>query len=257
MFHAYQIPPEYQESPLYTFRADWRDALRDLYPGVSIFGNRDFSDAWSEEADGLREKIEDAAEAWEEAAYTVTPSATQRGRWEYTRRHSLRRDPYNDNKRPTLREILEDYRISRKDGKSWTTKQRHAWRAILEALIENPRYDMDDATADALELITGEKYETGTIRGCVQRDWARVIYPARMEGDGLRALEIEFFNMGEDYKIFDREKDDEEAEYIVNCYCYSWDDDKKRAELADAAGCRPEEITLHPFTGWSRSACYA
>ncbi len=255
MYHAYQIPPEFQESPLYLDQ-DWRETLRETWPGVSIFGNRDFSDAWSEDADGLQDRIEEAAETWCAAAYDVAPSATQRGRWTYTRRRSLRRDPYDENRRPSLAGILADNGISRKDGKPWTVKQRHAWREIIEALIESPRYEIDDATADALQLITGEKYETGTIRGCAQRDYATVIYPARIGRSGLRALEIEFFNMGEEYKIFFGEKNDDRAEYIVNVYCYSWSDDEKRAELADAAGCSPEEIVVHEFTGWSRAACY-
>ena len=256
MYHAYQVPPEYQESPLYSLGRDWRQTLRETWPGVSIFGNRDFSDAWSEDADGLQDRIEEAADAWRAAAYDVTPSTTQRGRWTYTRRRSLRRDHYDENRRPSLAGILADNGISRKDGKPWTVKQRHAWREIIEAYIELPNYDPDDATADALEIITGEKYETATIRGCAQRDYATVIYPASLGASGLRALEIEFFNTGEDYQIFSGEKDEPGAAYEVNVYCYSWQDDEKRAELADAAGCSPEEIEIHAFTVWSRAACY-
>ena len=51
--------------------------------------------------------------------------------------------------------------------------------------------------------------------------------------------------------IHDEDTEPEEAEDVSGycAYCYSWDTDGIRAEIANIAGCKPEEVTLFAYTG--------
>lgn len=64
------------------------------------------------------------------------------------------------------------------------------------------------------------------------------------------AFEAEYFNTGEEWRIDDGSGD----EYYF--YSHHWSDDGKRAEIAAAAGCKPEDVKLYAFSGWTRTPEY-
>lgn len=41
-----------------------------------------------------------------------------------------------------------------------------------------------------------------------------------------------------------------------SCYCYSWNDDGIRSELAEIAGCKPEDVVMYPFDGYTQAEKY-
>jgi hypothetical protein len=110
------------------------------------------------------------------------------------------------------------------------------------------RFDGEKRILRALHLVTGKRYEKHTIQGTCQSDWQEVYFPvADYTPELLRMLEVEYFNLG--------------SEWIINddwsMYCYSWNNDGIRKEIADAAGTTPENVILQAFTGWKRTPEYA
>lgn len=215
---AQQVPPEYQESPL--FLGD------EFFPeNVAVFGNRDYKtitfpafnkvenalydgellDAWDDLHDGHGYK------SWTDALADLVPAE---GREPYTRE-----------------------------------ERKHAWPDLLRDFEHARRQEYNPLYCKALELMTGKAWETATIRGCCQGDWQEIIYPAEYGRDWLHVFEIEYFNTGSEWQL-DPDGDN------ISCYVTSWKTEDIKKELADAYGCEPEEITLLKFTGWTRSANY-
>lgn len=215
---AYQIAPELQESPL--FMGEWPE-------NIFVYGNKYFTDRSGRLA-GIREALEYIADAFEE----------------------LQRGGYNDGTNANLHAVIWYY-LPRDNGAGYT----RAERLRIVDLAREYTYNMDFYTADlalleALEIVTGEKYERATIRGCCQSDWNIMVYPAEYGDEWRDAFEAEYFNTGEEWRIDDGSGD----EYYF--YSHHWNDDGKRAEIAAAAGCKPEDVELYAFSGWTRTPEY-
>ena len=234
MFHAYQIPPEYQESPLYYFSGKSGLDLENAgWPEITLTGNGHFR-GYKSELYETAEQIDDAAEEY------------MNGK-EWT------------GERARIVDVLRDRGIEKQNGKRWSPRELGQFKRIFENWDRNP-YDgknADRRIIDTLELMTGRPWAVETLRGCSQSEWIDCYYPRdKYNRKALDILEMEYFNTGEEWTVYDGDRDDPKADSF-SMYVYAWKDDEKRKELADAAGCSPEEITLHEFTGWSRSACYA
>ena len=211
--YAKQIPPEYQESPL---------CIDECFPaGVVFTGNRDYQ--------------EHTIEAWnklsnvEEIPGHVGPDSWYRN----------------------ITEALNDL-VPRDDGKGYTTKQVHAWKQLLE---DWDWYD-DDCKTEALALITGKRYDTKTLHGCCQSDWVDVFYPVdEWDRDALQRLETEYFNMGTEWIIHDEEQAPEGPENIsgYSLYCYGWNTDQIKQEIAENTGATTENIQLYEFSGYTKT----
>lgn len=213
--YAKQVPPEYQESPL--FYGDWPE-------DVFVFGNRSFNQR-AERLEEIRAALQELADEWENLneggsgyysswqdalADILPPDAT---RSEYTRAERLE-----------LAKLAAQF--------EWCNSS-----------AEN------DILCRVLELITGQEWTAGTIRGCCQGDWQEIIYPAEYGREWLAAFEAEYFNTGTEWTI------DPDGE-AYSLYVTGWSDDDARQEIADAHGCEPRDVILLKFTGWSRSASY-
>ena len=210
--YAKQVPPEYQESPL--FMDDWPE-------NVFVFGNRHFTDH-AGRLDDIKQAlcdIYDVCQGWSN----------------YSK--------------------LSDVMPGRDDGREYTRDERLTF-ARLAANYAEYSYNSDDESkllCDALELITGQKYECTTIGGCCQGDWQDIIYPAEYGRDWLRDFETEYFNTGAEWRISENDPESDDCYYF---YSHSWSDDGIREEIAAAAGVEPGDVVLYEFTGWSRSPEY-
>jgi hypothetical protein len=112
------------------------------------------------------------------------------------------------------------------------------------------RFDGEKRILRALHLVTGERYDVRTIRGCCQSDWQTIYYPVEeYTRDALDILEADYFNTGTEW-IVDVDGCD------VGVYTYSWNNDGTREEIADAVGVDPADVVLLEFTGWNRTAAY-
>lgn len=222
--YAKQVPPEYQESPLFSF-GDWPE-------NVFVFGNNHFNQH-DEYLQYIRKGLEDAAMEWD---------ALQVGHGWYT----------------SWIDVLDDL-LSPWDSRGpYTREERKQWADLCDQYCEARSADENDILCDALELISGQKWENGTLRGCCQGDWQEIIYPAEYGRNWLEEFEAEYFNTGTEWIVHDEIEAPDSPEDIsgYSIYCYGWNNDLIREEIAGAAGCAPEDIHLYTFSGWSRSASY-
>lgn len=233
---ARQVPPEYQESPL---------MLDGIWPdGMIVCGNDRMTEHTTPEFDLLLRSFGEMAGVWESANF-VFHYDHEAFRFDKIKKPK----PELDGEPYSLRELLRDYGFSRPDGKPWTTKQRHAWRELLES----DAYAEDDSIIlPALELMTGHEWESATIRGCCQGDWQDVLYRTDLwSRESLDCFEAEYFNTGTEWMIHDEDTEPESAEDITgySMYCYGWSPDTIRREIANVAGCSPEDVVLYEYVG--------
>lgn len=222
--YAKQVPPEYQESPLYLF-GEWPE-------NVFVFGNRHYNqhDEYLQE---IRRGLEEAADVWD---------ALNIGYGWY--------NSWID----ALNDLLAPW-----DGRGpYTRAERLQWADLCAQYCEARSADENDILCDALELMTGKPWNNSTLRGCCQGDWQEIIYPAEYGRDWLEEFEAEYFNTGTEWIIHDEATEPDSPEDIsgYSQYCYGWNNDLIRKEIAEAAGCAPEDVHLYTFSGWSRSASY-
>lgn len=189
-YKAYQVAPEYQESPL--------DMFDEMPEELEVYGNKDYERHTSDIFDNVLEALEE-----EDFDYVNTEG--------------------KDIER--LNELAAKY---------------YTRGANNEAII-----------AEALSIVTGEKWEYKCISGCCQSDWNYVYYrPEEWTDKELEYFEIEYFNIGEEWRIMDENGDE--------CYYYTheWSDIYKTRELAENIGCSVQDLTLYAFDGWTKTPKY-
>lgn len=220
--YAKQVPPEYQESPL--FMEEWPE-------NVYVFGNRHFRDHGAEYIENIKNSMYDAADELERLI---------RGEFAcYVERYSLI-------------EILNDF-LPAQNGREYSRADRLQWRELLLSIDYNYSKIGEYEIAAALTLITGDEYDAAQICGCCQGDWNNIIYPTKYGSEWLREFEIEYFNTGDEWALYENDPD---GEYICHVYTHEWRDDKQRAEIADAAGVDPADVVLYVFDGYTQTARY-
>lgn len=225
--YARQVPPEYQESPLF-----WGD----LPEGITVYGNRHYKGIREEFIPNLETNLGDLADAWCDFTNERPPA------W------------YD-----SWAEALAD--LAPPENRPAYTRQerKHDWPALLLEWAETGTRDERAVYCDILRLITGQEWDYCTLRGCCQRDWQNAIYRADLwSGDDLERLEAEYFNTGTEWIIHDDDTPPDSPEEIngYSIYCTEWSDDGIRQEIADAAGASPEAVKLYKFSSFARIASY-
>ena len=106
--------------------------------------------------------------------------------------------------------------------------------------------------AEALSIVTGQKWEYKKISGYSQSDWNYIYYRLdEWTEKALKYFEIEYFNTGNEWWIEDEEGDD-----MGSVYTHEWNDDENKREIAEQIGVNPGEVTLYLFDGWIKTAKY-
>ena len=188
---AYQVAPEYKESPLYLFD-EWLE-------GLEIYGNKDYKRRTSETFDEVLECLE----CGDFSAFEFTGYKAER-----------------------MEELCNKY---------------YTQGANNEAII-----------AEALSIVTGQKWEYKQISGICQSDWNYIYYrPEEWPEKALEYFEVEYFNTGDEWRIEGEEGDD-----FGSVYTHELDDDEQRREIAENIGVNPDEVTLYLFDGWTKTAKY-
>lgn len=123
----------------------------------------------------------------------------------------------------------------------------------VSELIKNYDWDLlrqDETLCAVLHALTGQEYRTKEIHGACQDDWSVILYPAaEYTDDDIKIFEIAFFNLGSEWCVSD---DDGET----GVYCFKYDTEEIRQEIADAICTTPENIVLHRFAGYKRLPQY-
>ncbi len=221
--YARQVPPEYQESPLY--QGEWPE-------NVHVFGNRHLEEHGN---------YNDTARALDQLGQDIDDIRSGCG-W------------YTDQ---SLENILQDY-FPRKT--QYTRAERLRVLDIVATFYEHRAgsYEERAAVLEIMELRDGIEYDSAEIRGCCQGEWQNVVYPAAYGRDWLDEFETEYFNTGTEWIVDDTGDTMTDPGDIVGwcLYAHSWDTDGIRAEIAAAVGVNPDDVVLYTFDGWTKTATY-
>lgn len=230
--YAAQVPPEYQESPLF-----WNYEESDLFPSdVAFFGNRDYKEHWPE-------KIERVRYALENGELADFLDDIERGDFDFYE---------------TRREAIEDLLTPEAGRGEYTDAEIEQLTSIFAEYGYSHR-DEDALFLAALEIVTGEKYAAATLRGVCQGDWINIVYPVdNWSREDIKRLEIEYFNTGSEWTVDEDGESGGDPDAIsgFTVYCHGWSAEEIAREIAGAAGCKPEEVVLFEFGGWTRTAKY-
>lgn len=219
--YAKQVRPEYQESPFYLWGA------ANAYPGVIFKGNRHFHSHTTPEYDAIRDGLDD-----------LTNCIDTDGKFIY--------GVWYEN----ITEAVNSLMPAPQHKARYSTRDIKAWREIASEWYLLT--DEKQAICRALQLVTGKEYEYITIRGCSQGDWQEIIFPAaEYDRDALAILEADYFNTGTEWIIHDESSTPEGPEDIsgYSLYCYGWNNDMIRQEIADAAGAEPAAVIMYEYAG--------
>lgn len=97
---------------------------------------------------------------------------------------------------------------------------------------------------EALKIIYGIGFTSGTIRGCCQGDWNNYIAP---EGTDMKFYEAVYFNTGTEFKIAMEATEGEPDWDEIDCcfdYTHLYRNEDIKKWIADNNGCKPEEVLL-------------
>lgn len=216
---AYQIAPEFQESPL-----SYGDAPENVY----IFGNDRLCGIRADEIDEIRNALENIAESYDE----------------------MQRGEYADGNSHLGACIW--YHMPRPSGIVYSRAERLQIVKLAQEYNDEPHTTTTAAlraVCDALEILHGIAFDWHQISGCCQGDWQYMICPDEYGREHRDVIETEYFNTGDEWRI-----DDDGDEYCI--YTHAWNDDGKRQEIADAVGCDPSDVILYEFDGYERTPKY-
>ena len=219
--YARQIRPEYQESPFFMFGPG------EMYPDVIFKGNRYFYEHVTPEYKEIRDGLDELTNLIDTDGKFIP------GGW------------YD-----TITEAVKDLLPAPLHKARYSTRDIKAWREI--AADWYILTDEKPTICRALQLVTGKEYEYTTIRGTCQGDWQEILFPVtEYNRDALAILESDYFNTGTEWLIHDEAEAPETPEDIsgYSLYCYSWNVDQIRQEIADAAGAAAEAVIMYEYAG--------
>lgn len=213
--YAMQINPEYQESPLSMDNFD----IESAYPGIAVFGNRDYKDHIPENIERVMDVLNDGELA------DILDSFNRRLK------------DYNTEVYKNVSEAIADF-LQPEHKARYSTREIHDLNNLVCSYgVYSPGEDA--ILLSVLNIVTGKKYQLSTIRGCCQGEWQSVLYPSDVYSDEtIEYLEKDYFNTGSEWIIHDEESIPESAEDIsgYSVYCYSWNLDGIADEIMNAVG---------------------
>ena len=160
--HAYQVPPEDQESPLFFDES--------AFDGIEIYGNRHLIERTSDTFRNIPGMLDDITE---EVFYLT---------------HGQK--PFTD-----FATILEAF--TGRDN--YTRQERKKWFDVVKRWTETD--DDTRVFCDVLQLLHGREYTRDIICGSCQGEWQYIIYPAENGEEWLNTFEVEYFNTGTEWTI--------------------------------------------------------
>ena len=216
--YAKQVPPEYQESPLFL-----GDTLLGWPDNIIVDGNNDYNSHKTKQYEAV-------VDHFEEASYELA-------HWEWREYQEI-----------SIEEYLVDM-FPPAGRSSYTEEEISRWQEIL-------KLNSIDNRCKAISLITGKKYSYTCLRGCCQSEWNYMYYPVEdWTNESLCAFESEYFNTGTEWIVHDEENEPEEPDEIngFSMYCHSYD---PKEEIAKMMGVDPSYVVLYEFDGFTEIAKY-
>ena len=255
-WHAYQVAPEHQVSPL-----DYDD----LIPvDVSVFGNKDYGELKSEDFKWITDRIknwhlcDDLYNAYEDYREEHDDNFKPVDEW-----RCLMLECFSGGLTNPKPEFINLENIKNMDDCSLVKLADYIIN--IEYVPRRRRYrDEQQELCCIVNALTGRNYTYRCIRGSSQGELNYMYYEAdKWSAEGLEAFEIEYWNEGTEWNVLwsfsdsdDEDIDDFDDSSEFRTYCHKYDDDDIKAEIADSVGCKPEEVTLYKFNGWIKTPSY-
>ena len=214
--YAKQIDPKYQESTLFLGDGFFSDH-------IAVFGNQDYEEhcpdfinkVWEVLRQGELADVLENIKEWADWYKNVT-------------------------------EAINDY-LPPEHGGRYSTNAIHALKKYVIDFSSCPCNREYEILCKILSIVTGEKWDYQTIRGCCQGDWNYIFYPVdKWTTEQIKAFEAEYFNTGTEWII----------DNGCSIYCTSWNDEEIRKEIACAEGVDPADVVLYWFDGYTKTAKY-
>lgn len=116
-------------------------------------------------------------------------------------------------------------------------------------------YDWMENLSEIFDIIEGydgigDHWKRTTIRGCVQGDFAVMVYRTDYVGDfEIRQIEAEYFNTGTEWR-------DEDGCVFYSRFSPTYEADEVKKDIASQLGYEADEIVLEVFSGWIKTPSY-
>lgn len=227
--YAKQVPPEYQESPLF---------IEGCFPdNIAVCGNRDYIVHLPE----LFEKVQAVLEQGELAEVLEYPK-------EWIEEFK------------NITEAITEY-LPRNMVKKYSTNAIHSLRRLVIDYSCTVCSCKNEILCKVLSIVDGRKWNFQTIRGSCQSDWQEAFYPVdEWSREALQQFETEYFNEGTEWIIDDGEfcpKTDSPLNINgYSIYCTSWDEDGIKKEIASHERVRKEDVILYVFDNYIKIPQY-
>ena len=232
-FYAKQVNPEYQEDNLfYNFKnkktghyeLGWND---DAYVNdIIIYGNKDYHHYYTDEFEKLLQ-LDSVYYEYEPLTYPKSNHC------------------YWNN----ITEFINAY-FPKTNGK-YSKKEIHEWKVLLETYSN--RWELEDIIEKALQLMTGKKWRSFTIRGYCQGDWQEGYASEEVSNKDIKYIEMCYFNTGSEYIVYEDRHDFTHNENGCSFYCDSYN---SKSYLADLLGCEEKEISMYDWDGYTKTPKY-
>lgn len=225
MIYCKQVPPEYQESPI--FQAD-------MFPeNMVVCGNRDFKE-------------------WKTAVFALVENTLDNGDLQEAL-EDLETGGYYSAFYESAQEAIEEFLPPSKG--EYSQDDITALQGLVKAYTQCSRAETNNIFCRVLSIVDGKKWGWKIIRGCCQSDWNEIFYTVDdWSREALAAFEIEYFNMGSEWIIDDGEfNPDTDSPLNINgysVYITAQDEEGIRKELAAVEGCSPSDLVLYVFEGY-------
>lgn len=229
-YYCKQVDPEFQEDNLFWVgkNKDNRSQLHwenDFYTeNVVICGNNDYISYYTKAYEKVL-KIDDVGYEYD----CISNPHTNHCYWDNVSQ-------------------LINYYFAKENGKKYSKKEIHEWKHLMDYW-----QDSEEDYLQALQLITGKKWRTKTIRGCCQSEWQTIYVSEEITQEDIDYIEMCYFNTGTEWLVFESEKDFKEDNYSYSLYVDGWN---VKTNLAERIGCKEEELVCLEFNGYIETPQY-
>lgn len=158
----------------------------------------------------------------------------------------------------SIKDYLKDMLPKKENGKQLSPKEMHTIKELLEKDYNRYSEYIEDIVIECLSIIKGIKYQAFEIRGCCQGDYATLYSPKNTDRKVIDYIEAVYFGTGYEIMVNDECDDVESADDIVGWTFYTaeYNTENIRKEIAFNCSCKPEEVVLYEFVGYSRTEKY-
>lgn len=146
--------------------------------------------------------------------------------------------------------------ITNKDIITWHfhTSRYTDFVALGTAIMKNASIKQETFITDMLTAITGDTWKHRMLYGDCQSEWNIIYYNTKYyTTDDIEEIGTEYFNTGRQFLCRDSDFPHYPGQYV---YCYSWQNETMKKEIAFETCVKPEEVELHLFDGYIHTPKY-